>query len=56
MKDMHCDITFLNATHGPLYFLIEDVGEVGESSDEITNGVIITEFSTLVVLFHIELG
>ena len=35
---------------------VEDVGEVGESSDEITNGVIITESSTLVVLFRIELG
>ncbi len=54
MEDVHRDISFLNASHSPLDFFVEDVSKISECCDEVANGVIITEFSSLVVLLGIE--
>ena len=42
---MHHDIVLLNTSNSTLNFLVEDVGEISECCDEITNCVMIAELS-----------
>ena len=49
----HHDI-LLNASHSSFDLFVEDVSKICECCDEISNGIIIAEFSIFIVLLCIE--